>query len=44
MYKAHEKTSGGFISGEIKLTITIRMLAGGSALDLAVLFDVSKSH
>ena len=44
IYKAHEKTSGGFVSGEVKLAITIRMLAGGSALDLAVLFDVSEAH
>ena len=36
--------SGGFISGEIKLAITIRMLAGRSSLDLAVLFGVSVSH
>ena len=43
IYKAHEKTSGGFVSGEVKLAITIRMLAGGSALDLAVLFDVSEA-
>ena len=37
-------SSGGFISGEVKLGITLRMLAGGSALDLAILFDVSESH
>ena len=44
MYRAHCRTSGGFISGEMKLAITIRMLAGWSPLDLAILFDVSESH
>ena len=44
MHKAHSHTSGGFISGEVKLAITLRMLAGGSALDLSVVFDVSESH
>jgi hypothetical protein len=32
------------IAGEIKVAISIRMLAGGSYLDLVPLFDVSKSH
>ena len=44
IYKVHEKTSGGVVSGEVKLAITIRILAGGSALDLAVLFEVSEAH
>ena len=44
IYRAHARTSGGFISGEMKLAITIRMLPGGSPLDLAILFDVSESH
>ena len=44
MHHAHLSTSGGYISGEVKLAIAIRMLAGGSALDLAVIFDVSVSH
>ena len=44
IYKAHLKTSGGFISGEVKLAISIRLLAGGSALDLSVLFDISEPH
>jgi DDE superfamily endonuclease len=32
------------ISGEIKVAIAIRMLAGGSYLDLVPLFEVSTSH
>ena len=44
MYKAQEKTCGGYISGEIKLATTIRLLSGGDACDLAVIFDVYPSH
>ena len=36
--KAHEATTGGFISGEIKLALTLRLLAGGSYLYLALFF------
>ena len=44
MHKAHMNTSGGYISGEVKLAVAVRMLAGGSPLDLAVIFDISDSH
>ena len=44
MHNAHMHTSGGFISGEVKLAIALRMLAGGSAMDISVIFDVSESH
>ena len=44
MYRAKDKTSGGYISGEVKLAITLRLLAGGDALDLGVLFDVSSNY
>lgn len=40
---AHEHTTGGFISGEVKLAITLRMLAGGSYLDLALLYEMGQS-
>ena len=33
-------TSGRFIYGEVKLAITIRLLAGGDALDIGVKFDI----
>jgi DDE superfamily endonuclease len=33
-----------FICGEAKVALSIRMLAGGSYLDLVPLFDVSKAH
>ena len=44
IYKAHLNTSGGYVSGEVKLALTIRMLAGGSPYDLSVIFDISPSH
>ena len=33
-----------FISGEVKLAIVIRLLAGGDYLDLAVIFDAHSDH
>ena len=44
MYHAHKLTSGGYIPGEVKLAITLRLLAGGSALDLAIIFDINEKH
>ncbi|KAL7544549.1 hypothetical protein ACHAWF_007926 [Thalassiosira exigua] len=41
---AHEKTTGGFISGEVKLALTLRLLAGGSYLDLSLLYEVGPSY
>ena len=41
--KAHEHTTGGFVSGQVKLALTLRLLAGGSYMDLALLFDVGFS-
>lgn len=40
---AHEHTTGGFVCGEVKLALTLRLLAGGSYLDLALLFEVGFS-
>ena len=34
LFKAHKKIHGGHISGEVKLALTLRCLAGGSYLDL----------
>ena len=31
---------GGFLSGEVKLAITIHLLDGGDALDIGVIFDI----
>ena len=44
LYMGHCKTSGGWISGETKLGITLRLLAGGDSYDLGVLFDISPKH
>jgi len=44
MYEANTQTTGGYISGEVKLAITLRLLAGGDALDLGVMFDVQTDH
>ena len=41
MYDANVSTSGGYISGEVKVAVTLRLLAGGDALDLGVIFDIS---
>ena len=42
--KAHKATTGGYICGEIKLALTLRLLAGGSYLDLALLFETSSTY
>ena len=44
MYMKHLKTSGGYISGEVKLGIMLRILAGGNLYDLGVLFDIYPKH
>ena len=44
MAYVHKRTTGGFICGEIKMAITLRMLAGGSYLDLFMLYDVFHTY
>ena len=44
MMNAHEGSTGGFISGEIKLALTLRMLAGGSYLDLSLLYEMGTHY
>ena len=44
MFNAHERTSGGYISGETKVAISLRLLAGGDSYDLSVMFDISYKH
>jgi hypothetical protein len=41
---AHDHSTGGFISGEVKVAITLRILRGGPYLDLALLFESSFNH
>ena len=41
---AHQRSTGGFICGEIRLAVTLRVLGGGSYMDMALLFDTSFHH
>ena len=41
---AHKSSTGRFVSGKVKLALTLRLLAGGSYLDLALLYKISSSH
>jgi len=41
---AHDRSTGGFITGEVKLAITLRVLGGGSYMDIALLFGISFNH
>ena len=40
MLMAHHKTTCGFICGEVKLAITLRIFAGGLYLDVSEIFDI----
>ena len=40
----HLNSSGGWIYGETKLVVTLRILAGGDACNLGVIFDISPKH
>lgn len=42
--RAHEITSGGFVCGEARVDITLRLLAGASYLDIAYIFGVTCNH
>ena len=44
LMRAHRETTGGFICGEIKLALALRLLAGGSYLDLSLLFETGSSY
>ena len=39
MVYAHMQSTGGFICGETKITLSLRLLAGGSYLDLSLLYE-----
>ena len=41
MFDAHERTSGGYISGQTKVAVTLRLLAGGDSYDLGLIFDIT---
>jgi len=44
VYHANTFTSGEYICGEVKLAITLRILAGGSYLDLGALYSISYNY
>ena len=44
MYDDNTLNNGRYISREEKLTITLRLLGGGDALELGVIFDVHSDH
>ena len=41
---AHQQSTGGYISGEAKIAITMRVLGGGSFMDMALIFGISFNH
>ena len=44
LFIAHQESTGGFVSGEIKLAIALRVLGGASYLDCSLFFEVSFNH
>ena len=44
MYNAHEQSTGGFVSGDIKVALTLRLLDGGTSMDLDLIFEVFDGH
>ena len=44
MNSAHVKSAGGFISGEVKLALTLRLLTGCTYMDLVLLYEVGMTY
>ena len=44
IFHAHLRSTGGVISGEIRLAITLRILGGGTYMDMALLMETSFNH
>ena len=44
LMRAHLQTTVGFICGEIKMALALHLLAGGSYLDLVLLFETGSSY
>ena len=44
MNNAHVQSTGGFVSGEVKLALTLRLLAGGTYMNLALLYEVGMTY
>ena len=44
MHAAHAKTSGGYLCGEVKLAVMLRLMAGGSYIDISMIYMLGYSH
>ena len=44
MYDANVKPTGGYVTGEVKVAIMLRLLGGGDTLDLGVIFNIDPCH
>ena len=44
MSRANDSTSSGYVCGEVKVAITLRLLGGGSYLDLFVIYNIFQTH
>ena len=44
IFVAHDSSTGGVISGEVKLALTLRILGGATYMDMAMVFDISFNH
>ena len=41
---AHQQSTGGMLSGEMKLALSLRVLGGGTYMDMALLMETSFNH
>ena len=44
MLRANKETTNGYICGEVKLAITLRILSGGSYLDVSDIFKIEPKY
>ena len=42
--RAARSSIGDFISGEVKLALTLRILSGGTYMDVAFIFDIGETY
>ena len=42
IYRAHKVSCGGYVCGEVKLAMVLRMLAGASYLDISEIFHIKR--
>ena len=42
IYRAHKISCGGYVCGEVKLALVLRMLAGASYLDISEIFHIKR--